>query len=489
MPIPITILTGFLGSGKTTLLLNLLPQLPPPPGYRLALLKNEFGDVAVDSRLVSASAVAGVRELLNGCICCNLVGQLGDALRELRATAGKGNGQGQGQGNAGQEGKGQGGKGRGCGVDRIVVETSGSAFPATLAMEVRRLVAEEAAEVEARRKWREERAAAAAAGAAAGDGKEENEGDEEEDDPEPFTLDGVVSVIDVENWRGYADTSYTAKLQASYTDLIIFNKWESAGEAAFDAALDRLGDLDLPTPIPWVRSDRGVVPVDVLFGLDAALLRADADLGGLLPSLSEEKKDNEKEGGGDEKHGHGRGHHHHHTSEVDVLSATLSASPDSPAAIDPTALTALLRAAPKDEVYRIKGLITLSTDHRLPPLNEAGDVNAAAEAAPPEEKNTTAPTQTFILNWAFTRYTLTPVGSVGDGDDNATDSKNKEDKEDKNNNGCQIVARLTFILARDCAASWRYRLLRGWRGGGGLRVLGDAPEGEQHGELVVEKVG
>jgi ABC-type molybdenum transport system ATPase subunit/photorepair protein PhrA len=86
-PIPITILTGFLGSGKTTLLLNLLPQLlSQNPSYKLALLKNEFGDLAIDSQLASASSIGGVRELLNGCICCNLVGQLDEALRELAVS-------------------------------------------------------------------------------------------------------------------------------------------------------------------------------------------------------------------------------------------------------------------------------------------------------------------------------------------------------------------------------------------------------------------
>lgn len=60
-PIPITILTGFLGSGKTTLLLSLLPQLPA--GYKLCLLKNEFGDVAVDSQLAAASSITGVAEM------------------------------------------------------------------------------------------------------------------------------------------------------------------------------------------------------------------------------------------------------------------------------------------------------------------------------------------------------------------------------------------------------------------------------------------
>jgi hypothetical protein len=63
-PTPLTILTGFLGSGKTTLLLSLLPQLPT--GYKLCMLKNEFGDVTVDTKLAQQESVAGVKELLNG---------------------------------------------------------------------------------------------------------------------------------------------------------------------------------------------------------------------------------------------------------------------------------------------------------------------------------------------------------------------------------------------------------------------------------------
>lgn len=84
-PIAITILTGFLGSGKTTLLLSLLPQLPA--GYKLCLLKNEFGDVAVDSKLAQQSSVAGVTELLNGWYGTPSLSPLPRQFRALSSTS------------------------------------------------------------------------------------------------------------------------------------------------------------------------------------------------------------------------------------------------------------------------------------------------------------------------------------------------------------------------------------------------------------------
>jgi G3E family GTPase len=39
-------------------------------------------------------------------------------------------------------------------------------------------------------------------------------------------LDAMVCVVDCVNFAGYEDTSYTAKLQARYTDLVLLNKWE-----------------------------------------------------------------------------------------------------------------------------------------------------------------------------------------------------------------------------------------------------------------------
>ncbi|KAJ5681785.1 uncharacterized protein N7477_001725 [Penicillium maclennaniae] len=359
VPIPVTIVTGFLGSGKTTLLLNLIPQLPKT--YKLALLKNEYGDVAVDSQLASEQSISGVRELLNGCICCNLVGQLSDALQQLRDTVSP---------------------------DRIVIETSGSAFPATLAMEVNRL-------------------------------SREGEGE--------FILDGVISVIDVENWDGYEDTSYTAKIQAKYTDLIIFNKWESVPEERFDVCLDRVGDLGIETP--WVKSDKGSVDKEVLLGIDGAL-------------FAKEEYEHAHE------HEHGDGDHEHkhdHQSEVEVLSVVLKGK-----GVDVEKLEGLLAMAPREEVYRIKGIFR--ADAQKPPAETSDDLQKRIKGDG---------LQYYILNGAFGRWTCTPSNAVAESADES------------------VAARLTFILARYESTKWKKKLEAG-----GLLQTTEVAEGE----LTVERL-
>ncbi|KGO75721.1 Cobalamin (vitamin B12) biosynthesis CobW-like, C-terminal [Penicillium italicum] len=360
-PIPITIVTGFLGSGKTTILLNLIPQLPKT--YKLALLKNEFGDVAVDSQLASTQSISGVREMLNGCICCNLVGQLSDALDQLRTEVQP---------------------------DRIVIETSGSAFPATLAMEVNRLAREEGGH---------------------------------------YVLDGVVSVIDVENWEGYEDTSYTAKIQAKYTDLIVFNKWEDLPER-FDVCLDRVGDLEVDTP--WVKSNKGRVDMDVMLGIDGALFK--------------ESKD-----GAEEEHGDESQHQHDHQSEVEVLSVVLKSEVEGKT-IDVAALERLLSLAPREEVYRIKGIVRCSNQDL--PVESSDSVNA-------RQRLETSGVQYYILNWAFGRWTCTPSAVVAESADPT------------------VIARITLILARYESAKWKKKLEAGG--------LVQAGEGEGV-ELSVERL-
>jgi G3E family GTPase len=72
--IPVYVLTGFLGSGKTTLLAKLLERLKAE-GKRPAVIMNELGDINLDGQLVEKSVP--MAELLSGCICCSMRGDLG----------------------------------------------------------------------------------------------------------------------------------------------------------------------------------------------------------------------------------------------------------------------------------------------------------------------------------------------------------------------------------------------------------------------------
>lgn len=287
---------------RPALILNLIPQLPKT--YKLALLKNEFGDVAVDSQLASSQAISGVQELLNGCICCNLVGQLSDALETLASD---------------------------ITPDRIVIETSGSAFPATLAMEVNRL--------------------------AQTTGK--------------YVLDGVMSVIDVENWKGYEDTSITAKMQAKYTDLIVLNKWELVSERRLEDVEDAVLALEVDPPTPRTKSDKGWVDKDIIFGLDAKLAKTA---------------------------GHKSEHHHdhEHSSEVEVLSVTLASSGNK-GSVDVGKLEKLLEEPTKDAIYRIKGVLYTTSTPKSSDRSSTSTLEVASDRA------------RYILNWAFGRWTFTQV--------------------------------------------------------------------------------
>lgn len=66
MPIPITILTGFLGAGKTTMVNQIIAQ---NPDKKFGLIINEFGEIGIDGQLVEKSNEEMV-EMSNGCLCC-----------------------------------------------------------------------------------------------------------------------------------------------------------------------------------------------------------------------------------------------------------------------------------------------------------------------------------------------------------------------------------------------------------------------------------
>ena len=68
IPVPFTVIGGFLGAGKTTLLNHLLTQ---SSGIRFAVLVNDFGDLNIDESLISSHEGQTI-SLANGCVCCSI---------------------------------------------------------------------------------------------------------------------------------------------------------------------------------------------------------------------------------------------------------------------------------------------------------------------------------------------------------------------------------------------------------------------------------
>ena len=104
--IPVSLIAGFLGAGKTTLLNHILNG---DHGRRIAVLVNDFGEINIDSQLISRVEGETI-SLTNGCVCCNIREDLVSAIEQLLQL-------------------------EPC-PDMIVVETSGISDPKSAAMAV-----------------------------------------------------------------------------------------------------------------------------------------------------------------------------------------------------------------------------------------------------------------------------------------------------------------------------------------------------------------
>jgi len=76
----IDIISGFLGAGKTTYIKKMLEEAYK--GEQVVLIENEFGEVGIDGGFLKDAGIT-ISELNSGCICCTLVGDFDQNLREV----------------------------------------------------------------------------------------------------------------------------------------------------------------------------------------------------------------------------------------------------------------------------------------------------------------------------------------------------------------------------------------------------------------------
>ena len=76
----IDIVSGFLGAGKTTLINRLISEAYK--GEKIVLIENEFGEIGIDGGFLKDAGIE-ISEMNSGCICCSLVGDFSEALKQV----------------------------------------------------------------------------------------------------------------------------------------------------------------------------------------------------------------------------------------------------------------------------------------------------------------------------------------------------------------------------------------------------------------------
>ncbi|MEM0899028.1 MAG: cobalamin biosynthesis protein CobW [Pseudomonadota bacterium] len=258
--IPATVITGFLGAGKTTMIRHMLQNAG---GKKIALIINEFGDLGVDGDILKGCGAENcaeddIVELTNGCICCTVADDFIPTMNALLERDEK--------------------------PDHIVIETSGLALPQPL------VAAFNWPEIKTR-----------------------------------VTVDGVVTVVDaaaVAEGRFAHDHSaldaqrlsddsldhetpleelFEDQLRAA--DMVVLNKADLVDGDTLSGVKSRV-ESEFDRPLKVISSSKGVLPVEVLLGLEAATEEQISS----RKSHHELHHDNDNPGGG---------HHHHHDHDHD----------------------------------------------------------------------------------------------------------------------------------------------------------------------------
>ncbi|PRW21134.1 putative GTP-binding -like isoform A [Chlorella sorokiniana] len=205
--VPVTVITGFLGSGKTTLLNNILRR---EHGRRIAVIENEFGEIDIDSDLVSVEEALDpskeqIMMLNNGCLCCTVRDDLVDMLNTLYERRDQ--------------------------FDRIVIETTGLAQPAPIIQTF----------------FLEPKVA------------------------DRMKLDGVVTLVDAKHVELHLDEEKPegvvneAMEQIAYADRIILNKTDLVEASDLERLEERIAAINSMAQIR--RAQKSEVPIDYVLGV------------------------------------------------------------------------------------------------------------------------------------------------------------------------------------------------------------------------------
>ena len=239
-----TVLTGFLGSGKTTLLNHILTS--DDHGYRVAVIENEFGQIDIDSDLVSIKEeldpnAEQIMMLNNGCICCTVRSDLVNMLSTLIQT---------------KKDK----------FDRVLIETTGLANPGPIVQTF--FLEPEIAE--------------------------------------HMRLDGIVTLVDAKHVELHLDEEREegrvneSVEQIAFADRIVLNKVDLVDENDLDRVVSRIRGINSLATVR--RAERAQVDVDYVLGIGGfSLEKVDEEMTAFGSSAH---------GDHDDDHDHHHHHHH-----------------------------------------------------------------------------------------------------------------------------------------------------------------------------------
>ena len=315
------VLTGFLGSGKTTLLNRILTA---DHGHRIAVIENEFGEIDIDSDLVSIKedlepGSEQIMMLNNGCLCCTVRDDLVQMLNKLQTQKDK--------------------------FDRIVIETTGLANPAPI---IQTFFLEPTV-------------------------------------ADAMKLDGVVALVDAKHIEFHLDEQKPdgvvneAIEQIAFADRIVLNKIDLVSDGDLQRLEERIRSMNALASVQ--RAERAEVPLEYVLGVGGFdLEKIEEDINAYDKRIEEEHHHHEHDHEHDHEcgpncthhshehdhdhkhehhdHGHSHAHAHDHVHDDSVTSVSLTIDGDLDLDQVNYWLGGLMEVKSND-LYRMKGVLAI----------------------------------------------------------------------------------------------------------------------------------